>query len=278
MLRFNAFLITLLAIGGVTASAQDATTAGALTLDVVSVKAATEASSRRLAWTPGRFTGGSIPFVGLVNMAYGGGTPVRLEGGDAMRLTMWDVELTFQPAVEATPEQRAQMLRSVLEDRFHLTLRRESREMEVYALTLARADGTLGPQFHRSELPCDSPNRARFAAMPATGQRPGCGALGNLQTSSILAGDATIEQITRGLSAGRPIVDRTGLTGKFDIVLTYAMDTRLPLPAGVEQPPAPTGLPSLFTALVEQAGLKLEPTRAPVDVYVVVRLEPPAPN
>jgi len=157
------------------------------------------------------------------------------------------------------------------------------RETDVYALMLARSDGTLGPQFHHSELACDSPGRARFSPnVPPAGQRPACGVITSIPASSIIGGNTGIEPFTRGLVAavGRQIVDRTGLTGTFDVVLTYSMESmHLPvLPAGVEAPAAPTGLPSVFTALVEQTGLKLEPARAPLDYHVIVRAETPTAN
>lgn len=250
-----------------------------LTFEVVSVKPAVDTDVRRLEWTPGHFIARSVPFIGLVNMAYGNGEPVRLDGAQALRATMWDLEATFDAALAPTPEQRAQMLRAVLEDRFQLVLRREARETDVYALVLARADGRLGASFRRSELPCDAPSRARMSVLPNQDQRPSCGVVTSLPASAILGGNTTLEPFTRPLRSilGRPVIDRTGLTGAFDIVLVFAMDW-VRMPPGITPLAEPSGLPSLVTALREQLGLKLEPTRTPLDYYVIEHVESPSPN
>ncbi|HET9358899.1 MAG TPA: TIGR03435 family protein, partial [Vicinamibacterales bacterium] len=166
----------LLALGtAAVAAAQDATPQ-VPAFDVVSIRQFVDGGPRRVEWTPGRFVALGAPLPGLVNMAYGGGAPVRLEGGDALRGMAWDITATFDPAFTPTLEQRAAMLRAVLEDRFRLVLRRESRETDVYALLLVRPDGQPGPSLQPSELPCTSPPRASFSVgrLPPDGQRPAC--------------------------------------------------------------------------------------------------------
>ena len=85
-----------------------------------------------------------------------------------------------------------------------------------------------------------------------------------------------------GQSAQRVVIDKTGLTGHYDIQLTYTPTAdQLPLvppPPGVELPPIDPDGPSLFTALQEQLGLKLESSRAPVDVVVIDSIERPTEN
>ena len=81
---------------------------------------------------------------------------------------------------------------------------------------------------------------------------------------------------------GRPVYDRTNLTGNFDIQLDYTPDQMPQIPAGATLPPgltlpSPDG-PSLSTALQEQLGLKLDNTRGPVDVFVIDSVEQPAPD
>jgi uncharacterized protein (TIGR03435 family) len=249
--------------------------------DVVSIKSAVDTSIRRNDWTPGRFVARSRPLIGLINQAYGGGAPVRLDGADAMRLSMWDIDATFEPQVLPTAGQAATMLRAMLEDRFHLVLRSESRDTDVYALTLVRTDGRLGPSLRPSELPCDAAGRATFgSSVPPLGQRPACAVFTSISASAVIGGDGTIEQFMRGLVpyVGRPIVDRTGLKGTFDGVLTFAMDSIPAAPGPVDPAAIPLGLPSVFTALHDQFGLRLEATRAPVQYYVVERLVPPEAN
>jgi uncharacterized protein (TIGR03435 family) len=81
-------------------------------------------------------------------------------------------------------------------------------------------------------------------------------------------------------SAGRRVIDRTGLTGSFDIELTFDPAPAAKAPPGAPVGPAPTddAKPSIFTALQEQLGLKLEATRGPVDVLVIDQAERPTPN
>lgn len=250
--------------------------------EVVSLKPSADVGIRALDWLPGRFVGRSVPFIGLVNMAYGGGAPVRLEGATALRLSMWDVEATFDPALNPTTEQRAEMLRSMLEDRFRLVLRREMRDTDVYALTVARTDGRLGPQFQASDVPCDGPNRPRFSAnLPQAGQRPSCGVMTSIPASAILGGHTVMEPFTRALSGllQRPIVDRTGLTGTYDIILRFAMNSVARQVSPFDQLPADADmLPSIFVAIREQLGLKLDATRAPVEYQVVECIQEPEPN
>jgi uncharacterized protein (TIGR03435 family) len=264
---------------------QDAPPEPAPSFDVVSIRESSDSSTFRSAWTPGRFVAGRAPLLGLISQAYGGGSPVRIDGDDPVLRTQWDIQATFVPAVDATPDQRAAMLRTLLEDRFQLVLRVDTRETEVYALMLARDDGRLGPGFQPSELPCESPPRAGFTVgkAPPEGLRPACGppvvSVGPLAT--IIGGDIPLEYLTRPLSSllERPVVDRTGLSGTFDLVLQFAWDSAVrPSPIPVEQPPEPVGAPNIFTALREQLGLTLESTRAPLDYHVVERVEMPAPN
>ena len=237
-------------------------------------------------WTPGRFAARSALLVGLINMAYGGGMPLRLDGAASLvslRTTMWDIDATFEPAVTPSAEQRAAMLRALLEDRFRLVLRREVRDTDVSALVLARRDGLPGPSLQRATVPCDAPGRPAFSAsLPAPGQRPSCGIMNSVPASAILGGKVPLENLTRVLSGllQRTVIDRTGLTGEFDIVLVYARDATMGFtpPAGVVLPPPPDGAPSLVTALQEQLGLKLESTRTPLEYHVIERLETPTPN
>jgi uncharacterized protein (TIGR03435 family) len=77
----------------------------------------------------------------------------------------------------------------------------------------------------------------------------------------------------------RMVVDRTGMTGNRDFVLTYTPDQPSgPPPPGVELPPVDPNGPSLFTAMQEQLGLKLEPATGPVEVFVIDRVERPSEN
>ncbi len=206
----------------------------------------------------------------------------------------------------ATPAEFASRYRSLAEDRFNLKTHRETREMPVYSLVLARSDGRLGPQLVPSKSDCSPEGMAAMRAqmngggpsaagaargampmmmpeMPPLGQARPCS---NMRSGvRIIAGGATLAEITRMLqqNTGRIVLDRTGLTGRYDFDLTFAMDPGLggrgpggglPPGPGPESPrPIDPDLPTLFSAVQEQLGLRLESTRGPVEVVVIDSVE-----
>jgi len=161
------------------------------------------------------------------------------------------------------------MMRNLLIERFKLVTRREARDTPVYALVAARNDRSLGPQMRPSSADC----AALLTAFRATGVRqtpdsPVCG-LRNLRTHLWGTGVPLTELIRiLSLRAGRPVVDATGLTGAFDLDVKFTPDDSAD----------PAGGASLFTAVQEQLGLRLEPRRAPINVLVIDSVERPAPE
>lgn len=160
------------------------------------------------------------------------------------------------------------MLRGLLTERFQLTLRKESRELPVYALMLARPDRRLGPGLRRRDDSCEG-----FLPRPGipdlNGNTPLCGYLrggqGTLNYRGVSISSLLRPNVLGGLE--RIVIDRTQLPGLFDIDLTWAIDTS-----------AFTDAPSMFTAVEEQLGLRLTPTRAPVDVVVIDGAQRPSPD
>ena len=231
-------------------------------------------------WQPGgRFVMG-LPIFSLVMIGYG--VPAyRIEGlPDWARTTFFDINAQAgrQPEIEERPA----YYRGLLVDRFKLAAHVEQREMDVYTLTLARGDGRLGPNLRRSAVNCDAVIEAarqrnlagERLAPPTPGVRPTCGAVGGVAS---LTGGAVQLTILTGMLAGalgRPVVDETGLTGRFDIDFKAAPPQAGP---GVAGSPL-AELPSVFTAVDEQLGLKLVPGRASIDVLVIDRLEMPKEN
>ncbi|RPI54010.1 MAG: TIGR03435 family protein [Acidobacteria bacterium] len=176
------------------------------------------------------------------------------------------------------------MLQDLLEDRFKLAAHRESREQAIYELTFARSDRALGPGLRPSTVDCAAFRpRGRGGPPPGpppAGERPQCGM--RMAPWQIAAGGVSIGQLALVLSqsAQRMVVDRTGLTGNYDIDLTWTPD-RLPQgapPPGVQLPSIDPNGPSLFTALQEQLGPKLESERGPVEVLVIDHVERPTPD
>jgi uncharacterized protein (TIGR03435 family) len=168
------------------------------------------------------------------------------------------------------------MMRSLLADRFQLEVRVESRELPVYALVMARQDGRLGPGLRRRpESDCAGPVVARPGRPDPNGNVPLCGYFsGGAQGGKgmLTYRGVPVSQLARpaALTRDRIVVDRTGLTGIFDVDLTWATDV------GANNPSTPG--PSVFTAVEEQLGLKLEPARAAVDVFVIERAQRPTPD
>jgi uncharacterized protein (TIGR03435 family) len=174
----------------------------------------------------------------------------------------WDI--VANALAGADRDQLRLMLRSLLSHRFQLMAQREVREVPAYALVVARADRRLGPQMRPSSADC----AALAAAFRASGATPGpnapvCGRKsgeGRIWGTGILVSELIATLIP---AAGRPVVDATGLAGRFDLDLKWTPD---PLSAaGV----------SLFTAIQDQLGLKLEPRPAPLDVLVIESAERP---
>ena len=187
-------------------------------------------------------------------------------------------------------------LQTLLADRFSLVTHTDKRELPMFALVLARRDGKIGPKMQTSTAgDCPSPpgpgagrgNPPPPAQMsPAQMQR--CGIV--FGPGRLSGGNLSMAQLATNLSriVGSIVVDKTNLAGNFELTLEYAADPNmggrgdfqgLPPPlagAGPERPA--TDSPSIFSALQEQLGLKLESTKGPVDVLVIDRADKPTPD
>jgi uncharacterized protein (TIGR03435 family) len=172
-------------------------------------------------------------------------------------------------------------VRAMLEDRFALSVHRETREMDSYALVMARPDGTPGPALKPTTQDCERLMAAVRAGSPPPSQ-PESGVRCGVRTTNgrVLFGGSPMSMFTSGLSGqvGRIVVDRTGLTGGWDFELRFTPESRSAAPPGPELPPADANAPALFTAIEEQLGLKLQAIKGPVEVVVVDRAERPAPD
>lgn len=192
------------------------------------------------------------------------------------------------PRVDADgfPSQLLAMFRAVLADRFRLAAHWETRERPIYTLVLDRADRRLGPKLVPVTMDCARVAAAIFAGSPPV-SRPGRGQECDFSLTSeagSLQGNAvTLAVLARFLAAegvGREVVDRTGLSGTFDVDLLHLPEHSvggIP-PDQLALDPRFQGRPGLSTALREQLGLKLEATRGPVDVLVIDSVERPTPD
>jgi uncharacterized protein (TIGR03435 family) len=283
--------------------------------DVVSVKRNTSGGPMRQRNTPGNIAMFNVPVRQLVRMAY------QLQDFQIAGVPDWantdrfDIEARFEPAPPAPgpPPQTPRMLlmlRTLLQDRFWLVARLETREMPILVLRTVRSDGRLGPQLKPAAVDCAAleaaargrgpggpppggraggpPLDGRGAPPPpgtpfSLGERPACG--DRMGFGQLLAGGMPISRLaTQILSqlTGRVVVDRTGLTGGFDVDLKWTPTPDQlppgPPPPGVEPPSIDPNGPSLFAALQEQLGLKLDTERGPVEVLVIERLQQPTEN
>ena len=179
------------------------------------------------------------------------------------------------PSMPGGPPGRAQqMLQRLLADRFKLVVHAETREQAVYELTMASTDGRLGPRMSAAKIDCMALMIAAGrgnGAMPPTSQCGGSGGAGRISMRGAIM--ASFVRTLAGLT-GRIVQDRTGLAGGFDFDLDFVPDSGV---ASESSAPAATGA-SLFTALEEQLGLKLRPTRGQVQVVVIDRVERPTEN
>jgi uncharacterized protein (TIGR03435 family) len=179
---------------------------------------------------------------------------------------------------QLTKAQRTQALQALLADRFKLAVHAETKDAPIYALTIAKG----GPKLKESK-PSDAP--------PA-GIPPGAvvrGPDGAVPRGSIMRmfgpGNLTAPAMTTTQFAimlsqqvHQTVVDRTGLTGSYDFSLQWTPDNLPPPPPGAEASAPDPGGPSIFTAVQEQLGLKLDSTRGPVKTLVIDHIERPSEN
>jgi uncharacterized protein (TIGR03435 family) len=191
------------------------------------------------------------------------------------------------PSEQAGLARSTLRLRSLLADRFRLKAHTETRELPIYELRLARVDGRLGPRLVQSNRPDCQMTRDAFSSgsraplPPPAENRLGCGV--GIGVGYIYGGDIPLAELVEGVSRvmQRNVVDRTGLTGRFDAELTFNQEQlQFPfdLPGAVPPPQVDPNAASIFTALQEQLGLKLESARGPVEVLVIDSVERPTPD
>ena len=176
------------------------------------------------------------------------------------------------PAMVSAINQMRIMLRALLAERFKLVAHNELRDFQVYGLQIDRSDGKLGPQLKKVDVDC-------LAQRGIAGGNGGpCGGFRMMGSGHVAAHAVTMPMLAGFLEAPahRNVFDRTGLQGTFDVELQYTPDRpQLRGLDGAENDP--TGV-SVFTAVREQLGLKLESTKAPVDVLVIDHIERPTPD
>jgi uncharacterized protein (TIGR03435 family) len=213
-----------------------------------------------------------------VLMAVAYGEPSELIDSQIVGLPSWaatdrfEINATFDGPITAVPggppARLMSMVRALLADRFKLRIHQETRQLPVYDLVLASADGRLGPRLTRAPGTCV---RVSGALPPNFDYSTGCGfkrVTPTLITAKGLKLDDFAGALGRRTDVQRPVRNRTALEGEFDLELEYT-----PFGAG-----DPQSGPGMATAMRDQLGLALRPAIGPVGVFVVDNVERPTPD
>ncbi len=211
----------------------------------------------------GQFSTINTTLLSLVEFAYDLQANQIIGGASWMSTDKYD--LVAKPDAPGAPsdKQWKGMLQKLMADRFQLKFHRQNKEMSAYVLTVAKN----GPKLTKSD---GDPN-----GLPGLFFHQ----LGQLYVQNATMGDFT--QLMQAVVLDRPVVDQTGIQGRWNFVLKWTPDESQFGGMGVKVPPptnAADAPPPLFTAIQEQIGLKLEARKAPVDVIVIDHVEQPSPN
>ena len=239
--------------------------------EVASVKpSASRDTAMRINWPRGRFSAVNVTTRQFVEAAYKLESFRVHEGPASIATNRFNIDATI-PADAVVVQERGLpdairlMMQQLLADRFRFVAHTEQKQQTVYALIMARRGGELGPGLRRSYADCASLIAAARRGEPV---RPSsqCGV--QRVPGRLVAGAYLMAQLADTLASlmEQAVVDHTELKGVYDIDLTWAADQT-----------TDSG-PSLFTALQEQLGLKLQPTKAAVDVLVIDHIEKPTPD
>jgi uncharacterized protein (TIGR03435 family) len=238
---------------------------------------------------PARVTSDSRRFVGsnatlrtVLLFAYRPQTGRTLRYGDITGVPSWadnehfDIEAKVNPGIDATPEQMRLMVQSLLADRFQLKVRWETREMPTYNLVAAKNGIKIKPSQDQSPITIDiapanqaSPPRGT----PRTIAKPSPSGIALSLSGEALPIDTLVNTLQS--YAGRPLFDKTGLGGMFDVKLEFFMEASGGNPGATA--PDPSG-PTFATAIEDQLGLKLESSRSPVEILIVDSVQRPSEN
>lgn len=281
--------------------------------DVASIKPASpDASGFMLMMTPTGVRLKDAQIQTLLQMAFGVEPDRIVDTPEWVRSKRYDIEARVKPEdapklAKLSGEQKRAMMLPLLAERFGLKYHQESRNLPIYALVVAKGgpkltaskpgEGGPGPDGHTPPpgdllATTDGPSggagpRTRPDGPPGPGNRPVIGEGMRMGAGGIQSRGGNMAFLAHALSGtlGRTVVDKTGLTGAYDFSLNWTPDQSMRSPLGGREggasegdaAPDATG-PTLFTAVQEQLGLKLEPQRGAVDVIVIDHIDPPTEN
>jgi uncharacterized protein (TIGR03435 family) len=271
-LRARAVLIIFsLATAPLAISAQQTSTGGAA-FEVATIKPAVDSKYSNINFNGQHFSAKNMPLRAVLQVAYDLNFESQIVNAPGwVESVRFDIDAKEDEATArkqaALPRDLAveayrPLIQALLADRFSLKVHHESREFPVLALVAAKGGAKLTPSNDAAAAEPDNAKPASSQSWQGLHNKNGA-----IEGRSVTLGMLASALGWRPEAAGRMVVDQTGLTGKYDFTLTWA-------PEGM---PNADG-PSLFTALQEQLGLKLEPTKAPVDILVIDHVEMPSAN
>ena len=295
--------VAILVVGVIVAQAADendweTAAGGKMAFDVASVKAAKDFAppnfplSAEAAYVPGGRLTATFPLTTYITFAYKLGLSADQTRAMIAGLPKWvgtdRYEIRAQAGRDATKDQLRLMMQALMADRFHLKVHFETHEGPVMAMVLDKP-GKLGPKLipHAQGPECpDYTSEGLRAPSKAGDAYPSmCGVTAARMPAGglVMLGsrDTTLQLLANGMQgeAGLPVIDRTGLTGKFDYTLEYAGQFGPTAPVAADAPaPSDNGGPTFLQAVREQLGLKLTPARAEVKTLVIDRVERPSEN
>ena len=254
------------------------------TFDKASVTPSRTVGMTRYLMPAGRFEATNVSVRSLIRFAYQVQDYQIVGGPRWIDSDRFDIVATrpndLAPQLLGGERLRARV-RALLIDRFKLKVERETRDLPLYELVTVRRDGKTGGQLRASSLDCAELARTFGRATPGTPpplDLMRCGV--RMLPGTLTAGGVTMTEFTTRLSqlTGRPVENKTGLTGNYDIQLDFFHELAPPNPRDAIEPVDADRRdvePSLFGALQEQLGLRLDPRRGPVDLLIISRVERP---
>jgi bla regulator protein blaR1 len=226
----------------------------------------------------------------LILRAYGVDAYQISGGPDWLNSERYDIDAKFDGATADELQKlssddrvlaRQRMLQTILAERFNLTIHRENKELQIYSLIVAKN----GPKLKEVKLEDVEANKTKAGPPPGRMDMTVGGSGGQMRAFA-----SPLANLTQGLTnyLHRPVIDRTGLTGMYDFTLRWTPDENQAQGTSAAQAPGgsasglpssdPTGGASLFTAIQEQLGLKLESAKSPIELIVIDRVERPSGN
>jgi uncharacterized protein (TIGR03435 family) len=251
-------VLSVSASGQIPSSGSAASSAATPRFQVATIKPSSPEETRTTQIQGIRFATTSTSVVDLLKYAYGLQEQEIVGGAKWLGTEKFDVVGDPETQTRPSSDVYKQMVQNLLADRFQLTAHHESRDLSVYEIVIAKS----GPKLQKNT---GAPN-----GIPTVGYSPG----------QLVSSNATLADFAAFLQrfvADRPVVDGTGITGKYDWSLRWTPD-ELKTDGNHQRDENNNSLPGLFTAIQEQLGLKLQEEKRPVEVFVVDHVEMPTEN